>query len=94
MHNNFLRGIGHKLAAIAALLICGSVNADQWISIDEASGQGVYVWDSGMRYEGGVVQGRLEGRGVQTWTDSSRFEGQPVAKRPRMTAEGAIPDCR
>ena len=52
------------LAALALCVAAGATRADKWLSVDKASGQGVYVWDSGMRYEGGVVQGTTTVRRV------------------------------
>jgi hypothetical protein len=62
------------LAAASAVTPCFA--ADRWLSIDKAKGQGVYVWDKGMRYEGGHVQGKRQGAGVLTWANGDRFEGQ------------------
>lgn len=63
--------------ALAAFLLAGGTAqaADRWLSVDKVAGTGVYIWDSGMRYEGGHVQGKRQGRGVLTWPDGRRFEG-------------------
>ena len=39
------------------------------------SGQGVYTWADGHRYEVGWKNGKKSGQGVYTWPDGDRYEG-------------------
>lgn len=40
-----------------------------------ASGEGVFVWSSGVQYTGEYLGRKRHGYGVQQWPDGVRYEG-------------------
>jgi hypothetical protein len=70
--------VSHLVIA-AALLTSVSAGAQQWLSYDKDLGKGVYVTETGTRYEGGVLDNKFHGIVVVTWPSGQRYDGNFVA---------------
>ncbi|RJQ19453.1 MAG: hypothetical protein C4560_06040 [Nitrospiraceae bacterium] len=65
----------------------GNVFANECIKDDCINGHGVYLWNSGKKYEGEWKDGKRHGRGTLTYADKARYEGE--WKNDRMHGQGS-----
>jgi hypothetical protein len=79
MKRPILRSLFFPLLIATLFMSPLHVIAAEMESFDKSTGQGVMIWPSGQRYQGGFVDGTFSGRGILTFPSGGRYDGEFIA---------------